>query len=211
MKYRRHTMFTLPDLPYEYDGLAPFISSDIQHLHHDKHHRTYVDKLNTALEQYPEWQNKSIEEIIVSLDQIPSEVKTAVRNNGGGHFNHSMFWEMMAPKNKIAENPSGTLLDKIQHEYGDVKIFKEKFSEEALKIFGSGWAWLVWDKDTIRITSTPNQDSPMTIGQVPLLGLDVWEHAYYLQYYNKRPDYVEAWWNVVNWDNVSKRLDDVLS
>lgn len=197
-------MHTLPDLPYAYDALAPYISADIQHLHHSRHHATYVTNLNTALEKYPDWQNKSIEEIITSLDQVPEDIKTIVRNNGGGHYNHSMFWEMMHPKGE--KEPSGTLKDKIQHSFGDVKTFKEEFAKGATKVFGSGWQWLVLDEDAVSLMSTPNQDSPLTVGKTPLLGLDVWEHAYYLQYYNKRPDYIEAWWNVVNWDNVAKRL-----
>lgn len=201
-------MFTLPDLPYEYDALAPFISSDIQHLHHSKHHQTYIDKLNAALEKYPQWQNKTIEEIVTSLDELPEDIKTAVRNNGGGHYNHSMFWEMMAPKK--GQEPSGTLLDKVQHSFGDIKTFKEQFTTGAISVFGSGWQWLVWDQGELKMLSTPNQDSPLTQGKIPLLGLDVWEHAYYLQYYNKRPDYVEAWWNIVNWDDVSRRLDLVM-
>ncbi|MBI5044425.1 MAG: superoxide dismutase [Candidatus Levybacteria bacterium] len=201
-------MFSLPDLPYSYDSLAPFISSDIQHLHHDKHHRTYVDNLNKAIEKHPELSNKSVEDLVVSLDTIPDDIKMVVRNHGGGHLNHSMFWEMMAPHK--GQEPAGTLLDKIQHSFGDVETFKKQFSEAAVKVFGSGWQWLVWDNNEVSLVSTPNQDSPLTQGKIPLLGLDVWEHAYYLQYYNKRPDYVEAWWNVVNWENVSLRLDQAL-
>ena len=201
-------MFTLPDLPYDYDALAPFISADIQHLHHDKHHRTYVDNLNKAIEKHPEWGNKSIEELIRNLSQVPEDIRTVVRNHGGGHYNHSLFWEMMAPKKN--QQPSGTLLDKIQHAFGDVETFRKQFSEQAVKVFGSGWEWLVIDKGELKLMSTPNQDSPVTQGFTPVLGLDVWEHAYYLQYYNKRPDYVEAWWNIVNWDDVAKRLDQAL-
>ncbi len=200
-------MFTLPKLPYEYDALAPFISSQIQQLHHDKHHQAYVDNLNKALEKYPDWQNKTIEEIITSLDRVPEDVRTIVRNNGGGHFNHSMFWENMSPKKGTGQAPSGTLLDKLQHTFGDVKTFQEQFGQSAVKVFGSGWEWLVFDKGEVKLMSTPNQDSPLTQGLTPLLGLDVWEHAYYLQYYNKRPDYVAAWWNIVNWDDVARRLD----
>jgi len=199
-------MFNLPELPYDYDALSPFISSDIQHLHHDKHHRAYVDNLNKALGSYPEWQKKSIEEIITSLDQVPEDVRMIVRNNGGGHYNHSMFWEMMAPK--MNQEPTGTLLDKLQHGFGDIKTFKDNFGEGALKVFGSGWQWLVLDGDEVKLMSTPNQDSPLSSGKIPLLGLDLWEHAYYLQYYNKRADYIEAWWNIVNWDDVAKRLDN---
>lgn len=198
-------MFTLPDLPYEYDGLAPFISADIQHLHHSAHHATYVKNLNAALEKFPDWQSKSIEEIIISLDKLPEEIKKVVRNNGGGHYNHSMFWQMMAPKKDQA--PSGTLKDLIEHAFGEVDTFKDQFSEAATKIFGSGWQWLVFKEGEVSLVSTPNQDSPLTEGLTPLLGLDVWEHAYYLQYYNKRPDYIKAWWNVVNWDDVARRLD----
>lgn len=198
-------MFTLPELPYEYDALAPYVSAEIQHLHHGAHHAAYVKNLNAALEKYPEWQDKSIEEIIKSLDLVPEDVRMVVRNNGGGHFNHSMFWEMMAPEK--GQEPSGTLLDKIQHAFGDMKGFKEKFGQGAVKVFGSGWQWLVWDSGEVKLMSTPNQDSPLSQGKIPLLGLDVWEHAYYLQYYNKRPDYVDAWWHVVNWDEVARRLD----
>ena len=199
-------MFTLPDLPYDYDALQPFVSGEIQHLHHDKHHQAYVDNLNKALENYPDWQTKSIEEIIVQLEKVPDEIRMAVQNNGGGHFNHSMFWQMMAPAQH--QEPTGTLLDKIQHGFGSFDDFKKQFSEKAVKIFGSGWMWLVLSNGELSLTSTPNQDNPLTTGQKPLLGLDVWEHAYYLQYYNKRPDYVAAWWNIVNWDDVAKRLDE---
>ncbi len=198
-------MFELPKLPYEYDALAPFVSSEIQQLHHTKHHAAYIKNLNTALEKYPEWQNKTIEEIIISLDQLPADIKTVVRNNGGGHFNHSMFWQMMGPKGSSGE-PSGTLLSEIQQSFGDIKTFKEQFGAGAVKIFGSGWQWLVLDNDKLTLMSTPNQDSPLSSGKTPILGLDVWEHAYYLQYYNKRPDYVEAWWNIVNWEDVARRL-----
>ncbi len=200
-------MFTLPDLPYDYDALAPFISEQIQQLHHDKHHQAYVNNLNTALEKHPEWQNKTIEEIITSLNQVPEDVRITVRNNGGGHYNHSLFWEMMTPKKGTGQEPTGTLLDKMQHAFGDYSTFKDQFSQGATKIFGSGWEWLVWDNGEVKLMSTPNQDSPLTQGFVPLLGLDVWEHAYYLQYYNKRADYIEAWWNIVNWDDVARRLD----
>lgn len=198
-------MFTLPKLPYEYDALAPFISADIQHLHHTGHHAAYVKNLNAALEKYPQWQEKSIEEIITSLDSLPEEIKKVVRNNGGGHYNHSMFWEMMAPN--AGGKPSGTLLAEIQQYFGEFETFKKQFAENAVKIFGSGWQWLVFSNGTLELISTPNQDSPLSLGKTPLLGLDVWEHAYYLQYYNKRPDYIEAWWNVINWEDVAKRLD----
>lgn len=198
-------MFTLPDLPYEYDALAPFISSEIQHLHHTGHHAAYVKNLNLSLEKYPDWQNKTIEEIITSLDQVPEDIRTTVRNNGGGHYNHSLFWQMMAPK--AGGEPTGTILNEIKQYFGEFKTFKEQFTQGAIKIFGSGWEWLVWDQGKLTLLNTPNQDSPLSGSKIPLLGLDVWEHAYYLQYYNKRPDYIEAWWNVVNWEEVSKRLD----
>jgi superoxide dismutase, Fe-Mn family len=199
-------MFVLPDLPYDYDALAPFVSGQIQHLHHDKHHQAYVDNLNKALEKYPEWAQKPIEEIIVSLDKVPEDVRTIVKNNGGGHINHSMFWQMMAPAQN--QKPQGALLDKIQHDFGGYEDFKKKFSEGATKIFGSGWMWLVTEGGGLDLVHTPNQDSPLSFGKTPLLGLDVWEHAYYLQYYNKRPDYIEAWWNIVNWDDVARRFDE---
>lgn len=199
-------MFSLPNLPYDYDALAPFVSGQIQHLHHDKHHQTYVDNLNKALENYPDWQEKSIEEIILELERVPEDIKTAVRNNAGGHYNHSMFWQMMAPAQE--QKPTGTLLDKIQHGFGSFDDFKKEFGEKAVKIFGSGWMWLTLINGELELTHTPNQDNPLTTGQTPLLGLDVWEHAYYLQYYNKRADYVEAWWNIVNWDDVARRLDE---
>jgi len=200
-------MFTLPDLPYSYDALAPYISADIQHLHHSAHHATYVKNLNAALEKYPDWQNKSIEEIVTSLDHLPKDIQMVVRNNGGGHYNHSMFWQMMSPKG--GGEPTGTVLDKLQHSFGDFKTFQEQFATGATKVFGSGWQWLVVDNGELKLMSTPNQDSPLSQGKTPLLGLDVWEHAYYLQYYNKRADYITAWWNIVNWDDVAKRLAEV--
>jgi Fe-Mn family superoxide dismutase len=202
-------MFTLPDLPYDYDALSPYISPEIQHLHHDKHHQTYVDNLNKALEKYPEWQDKRIEEIITSLDRIPDDIKTAVRNNGGGHINHSAFWQMMTPSKD--QQPTGTLLDKIQHSFGSYEDFKKEFSEHATKIFGSGWQWLVLQEGELSLMSTPLQDNPLSLGATPILGLDVWEHAYYLQYYNKRPDYIEAWWHIVNFDDAARRLDEANS
>lgn len=200
-------MFTLPELPYGYSALAPCINADIMHLHHSAHHATYVKNLNLALEKYPQWQDKTIEEIIVSLDKLPDEIKTAISNSGGGHYNHSLFWQMMAPKKGTGQEPSGILLDKIKHSFGDLETFKKQFGEAAAKIFGSGWEWLVWDNREIKLMSTANQGCPLSLGKIPLLCLDVWEHAYYLQYYNKRADYIEAWWNIVNWDEVARRLD----
>lgn len=195
-------MFTLPKLLYEYDALQPFINADIQRLHYSAHHAAYIKNLNTALEKYPDWQEKTIEQILTSLDNVPEDIKMVVRNNAGGHYNHSLFWQMMAPAKN--QTPSGTLLDKIKHSFGDLNTFKDEFSKSAVKIFGSGWQWLVIDNHELKLMSTPNQDSPFSQGKIPILGLDVWEHAYYLQYYNKRPDYVSAWWNVVNWDFVDQ-------
>jgi superoxide dismutase, Fe-Mn family len=197
-------MFELPALPYSYEALEPFISSNIQHLHHDKHHQGYVDNLNKAVQKYPEWESRTIEDIIKNYASAPDDIKTVLRNHGGGHYNHSMFWLMMSPKKD--QMPSGSLLDKINEAFGDYDAFKKQFSEQAVKIFGSGWQWLVMEKGKLSLASTPNQDSPLTQGKIPVLGLDVWEHAYYLQYYNKRPDYVEAWWHVVNWEEVERRF-----
>lgn len=198
-------MFTLPDLPYSYDALEPFISKNIQTLHHDKHHQSYVDNLNKAIAKYPEWDVKPIEDIIKNYASAPDDIKNVLRNHGGGHYNHSMFWGMMSPKKD--QKPEGSLLDAINAQFGNYDAFTTQFGEAAVKIFGSGWEWLVIDNGKLAITSTPNQDSPLTQGKIPLLGLDVWEHAYYLQYYNKRPDYVAAWWHVVNWEDVQKRFD----
>lgn len=196
-------MFELPKLDYEYSDLAPVISAEIMELHHSKHHQTYVDKLNTALEQAADWQNKTIEEILQGLDQLPKSIQTAVRNNGGGHYNHSLFWKVMTPGgSEMTED----FAKKIDSTFGSVEDFKKQFSEKALGVFGSGWVWLLPD---LSIETTPNQDSPISRGVVPILGLDVWEHAYYLDYKNKRPDYVEAWWQVVNWSEVEKRASEV--
>jgi superoxide dismutase, Fe-Mn family len=197
-------MFTLPDLDYQYDALGRYISKTIMELHHDKHHRTYVDKLNAALEQAPDWQNKTIEEIITCLDQIPQAIRTTVRNNGGGHYNHSLFWKFMSPDG--GGEPKGELATALKKKYGSFQGFVDVFSKQATDIFGSGWAWLQPD---MSIIATPLQDSPLTDGALaPLLGLDVWEHAYYLDYQNKRADYITAWWNVVNWSLVESRFQD---
>ncbi len=198
-------MFTLPDLDYKYDALGKYISKTIMELHHDKHHQTYVDKLNAALEKTPDWQNKSIEEIITSLDKLPDDIRTAVRNNGGGHYNHSLFWKWMSPDG--GGEPSGALAEALKRKYGSFQAFVDAFSKQATDIFGSGWAWLQPD---MSIVATPLQDSPLTKGEpAPVLGLDVWEHAYYLDYQNKRPDYIAAWWHVVNWPEVARRYDEV--
>lgn len=194
-------MFTLPNLPYASDALEPYIDAQTMELHHGKHHQTYVDKLNTALEG-TELADKSIEEVLQNLDQLPTDKQTAVRNNGGGHYNHSLFWEWMAPNS--GGEPSGALAEAINNSFGSFAQFKEEFATAAVGRFGSGWVWLIKENDGMKITSSPNQDSPIMDGTVPLLGLDVWEHAYYLKYQNKRPDYVEAWWNVVNWPKVER-------
>lgn len=195
-------MFTLPNLPYDQADLEPHISAEIMQLHHDAHHATYVKNLNAALESHPELQEKTIEELLSNLDQIPEEVRTTVRNNGGGHYNHSLFWQMLSPDG--GGEPTGEIKDAIDSKFGDFESLKKEFSEKAGKIFGSGWQWLVFNNGELELVSTPLQDNPISSGKKPLLGLDVWEHAYYLQYKNKRPDYINAWWNVINWDFVGE-------
>ena len=194
--------FTLPDLGYGYDALGTNISADIMRLHHDNHHQTYVDKLNAALDQAPGFDDLSIEDLLGHLDTLPEGIRTAVRNHGGGHYNHSLFWKFMSPDG--GGEPSGLLKEKIDQAYGSFQNFVDKFSTEATNVFGSGWVWLQPD---LSIVKTQLQDSPIMTGQpAPLLGLDVWEHAYYLDYTYKRPDYIKAWWNTVDWDFVSTRL-----
>lgn len=194
-------MFTLPKLEYNYDALGTYISKDIMELHHSKHHQTYVDKLNTALETTPELQGKPLIELLTSLDTLPESVRTAVRNHGGGHYNHTLFWQFMNPAG--GSEPTGALAAAITEKYGNFQDFIDAFETKALAVFGSGWVWLQQD---LSIITTPNQDSPIMAGEAaPILGLDVWEHAYYLDYTYKRADYVKAWWHVVNWDLVSER------
>jgi Fe-Mn family superoxide dismutase len=196
--------FTLPPLPYAFDALEPYIDKATMEIHHDKHHAAYVNNLNKALESAPELQSKSIEDILKGIASVPEAVKTAVRNNGGGHANHSLFWTLLA-KDKGA--PKGEIESVITSNFGSFDNFKEKFSAAAAGRFGSGWAWLVKGSDgKFEITSTANQDSPYMEGKKPILGLDVWEHAYYLKYQNRRPEYVSAWWNVINWDTVNAQL-----
>ncbi len=195
--------FTLPNLPYAYDALEPNIDAKTMEIHHSKHHQAYVNNLNAAIEKAPELQGKSLDDLMRGINTVPEAVRTAVRNNGGGHWNHSMFWEIMGP-GKGGE-PSGKLGDAIKSAFGDFAKFKEQFATAGTGRFGSGWAWLVNDGGKLSITSTPNQDNPLMEGKTAVLGLDVWEHAYYLKYQNKRPDYIAAWWNVVNWDAVAKR------
>ena len=195
--------FTLPPLPYANDALEPHIDAKTMEIHHTKHHQAYVNNLNAAIEKAPELANKSIDELMKGINTVPEAVRAAVRNNGGGHWNHSMFWQIMGP-NKGGE-PTGKLADAIKSAFGDFSKFKEQFAAAGTGRFGSGWAWLVNDGGKLSITSTPNQDNPLMDGKTAILGLDVWEHAYYLKYQNKRPDYIAAWWNVVNWDAVAKR------
>ncbi|MGE7824549.1 superoxide dismutase [Paenibacillus sp. NPDC093718] len=198
--------FQLPALPYANDALEPHIDAQTMEIHHDRHHNTYVTNLNAALENAPELQGKSLEDLIANLDAVPESIRTAVRNNGGGHANHSLFWEVIGPNG--GGQPTGALADAINSELSGFDKFKEDFAKAATTRFGSGWAWLVVKDGKLAVTSTPNQDSPIMEGQTPLLGLDVWEHAYYLKYQNKRPDYISAFWNVVNWEEVGKRYDN---
>lgn len=195
--------FTLPNLPYAYDALGGHISAEVMQLHHDKHHQAYVDKLNAALSQFPILQHESLPALLQSLDTIPEEARTAVRNAGGGHYNHSLFWQWMSPTGD--GEPTGQLGQQIVETYGSYQQFVDMFSEKALNLFGSGWVWLQPD---MTIVTTPNQDNPlMASASEPLLGLDVWEHAYYLDYQNRRADYIKAWWDVVNWEFVAARAD----
>lgn len=194
--------YHLPDLPYAYDALEPYIDVETMHLHHDKHHNTYVTNLNAALEKYPELATKSAEELIADLASLPADIKTAVQNNGGGHVNHSFFWEILAPN--AGGEPTGAIKEAIDATFGSFAELKAQFKTAATSRFGSGWAWLVLDNGTLAVTSTANQDSPLMAGQRPLLGLDVWEHAYYLKYKNVRPDYIDAFWNLVNWEKVNE-------
>lgn len=196
-------MFTLPELPYAYNALEVAIDEETMKLHHDKHHAAYVKNLNDALVSFPDLSTKSIEELLGNLSQIPEDVRTKVRNNGGGHYNHTHFWEVMTPGG--AKEPTGALLEAINQNCGDFITFKDHFSAKALSRFGSGWVWLIKEANgSVQIVDTPNQDNPIMEGKAFILGLDVWEHAYYLKYQNRRADYVSAWWNVINWDVVSK-------
>lgn len=194
--------FELPELPYAYDALEPHIDKETMNIHHTKHHNTYVTKLNAALEGHADLQDKSIDALLSDLDNLPESIQTAVRNNGGGHSNHSLFWTLLSPNG--GGEPTGELATQIKDAFGGLDAFKEKFAAAATGRFGSGWAWLIVKNGKLEITSTPNQDTPVMDGISPILGLDVWEHAYYLKYQNKRPDYIAAFWNVVNWDEVTK-------
>ncbi|MGI6125770.1 MAG: superoxide dismutase [Planifilum sp.] len=196
--------FELPALPYSANALEPHIDAQTMEIHHGRHHATYVNNLNAALEGHSALAEKSLEDLIRNLKEVPDSIRTAVRNNGGGHYNHSLFWQIMSPNG--GGQPSGEVADAINQAFGSFEKFQEEFTKAALTRFGSGWAWLVVKSDgKLAVTSTPNQDNPLMDGDTPILGLDVWEHAYYLKYQNKRPDYVKAWWNVVNWEEVNKR------
>jgi superoxide dismutase, Fe-Mn family len=194
--------YSVPDLPYAYDALEPHIDEATMRVHHDKHHQAYVDKVNAALEG-TEWADKPIDEVVKNLGDLPADKQGPVRNNGGGHYNHTLFWESLSPDGGGA--PTGDLAAAIDEAFGSFDAFKEQFEAAGVGQFGSGWAWLVLDGDKVAIVSTPNQNSPLTDGKTPLFGNDVWEHAYYLKYQNKRPDYLKATWNVVNWDKVAER------
>jgi Fe-Mn family superoxide dismutase len=200
-------MFELPELGYSFDALEPYIDAKTMEIHHDKHHATYVSKLNDAIEKNDSLNAKSIEEILSDIDSVPDDIRMAVRNNGGGHHNHMLFWESMKPGG--AKEPSADLTKKLEEVFGGFEEFKTKLADAGVGRFGSGWAWLVSSNSKLEVYSTANQDSPLMEGKTPILGLDVWEHAYYLKYQNKRPDYINAWFNVVNWDVVEERLKNI--
>lgn len=197
-------MFKLPELGYAYGALEPHIDAQTMEIHHGKHHAAYVSKLNEVLQKYPDWQNKSIEEILENIKDIPADIKTAVQNNGGGHYNHSLFWESMKPGGP--SEPPDAVAKAIATTFGSLDGFKIKMNDAGVARFGSGWAWLVKSEGKLEVYSTANQDSPLMEGKIPILGIDVWEHAYYLRYQNRRPDYLTAWWSVVNWQTVATRL-----
>jgi Fe-Mn family superoxide dismutase len=197
--------YSVPDLAYPFDALEPHIDARTMEIHHDKHHAAYVTNLNAALEG-TEWMDHPIESVLANLDQIPEDKRMAVRNNGGGHANHTLFWEIMSPEG--GGEPGGALADAIAETFGSVSELKAAVNDAGVKRFGSGWTWLVWDGTGLAVKSTPNQDTPIMDTEVPLLGIDVWEHAYYLAYQNRRPDYLEAWWNVVDWSAVATRFDE---
>jgi Fe-Mn family superoxide dismutase len=194
--------FELPSLPYDHAALEPHIDAQTMEIHHGKHHQAYVDNANKALEG-TQWANQSVEQVLANLDALPEEIRTTVRNNAGGHANHSLFWPSMRPDG--GGEPTGSLADAINDVFGSLQALKDAVNDAGVKRFGSGWTWLVWDGTGLAVYSLPNQDSPLMSDDVPLLGIDVWEHAYYLKYQNRRPDYLAAWWNVVNWDEVGRR------
>jgi len=200
-------LHALPDLPYAYNALEPVISKEIMELHHGKHHAAYIKNLNDALEKFPELFSKTAEELLIDLNAVPQEIRTAVKNNAGGHVNHSLFWQIMKPNG--GGQPSGKLLEEINKHFSSFEEFQNTFNDAGAKCFGSGWVWLVRTKEgKLDVLSTANQDNPMSEGHFPVMGNDVWEHAYYLQYKNVRPDYLKAWWNVVNWQEVQKRFEN---
>ena len=196
--------FEVPPLPYPYDALEPHIDEQTMRVHHDKHHQAYVTNANAALEG-TDWADRPVEEVLQNLDALPEDKRMAVRNNAGGHANHTLFWDIMSPDG--GGEPEGALAEAIGSTFSDVEALKEQVNDAGVKRFGSGWTWLVHDASGLAVVSTPNQDSPLSEGQTPLLGIDVWEHAYYLKYQNRRPDYLEAWWNVVNWPEVARRFE----
>lgn len=200
-------MFTLPNLPYEYNALEPFIDEETMRIHHDKHHQTYINNLNDALKDQTDLLNMEIVELVKNLDKVPEEIRRKVRNNAGGHINHSMFWEsLVSPKDYKKLDDDSLLFKKINENFGNWSAFQGEFEKEALSLFGSGWVWLVEQEGKLNIVSMPLQDNPLMEGKNPILGLDVWEHAYYLKYKNVRKDYIAAWWNIVNWEKVSENL-----
>jgi Fe-Mn family superoxide dismutase len=196
--------YEVPPLPYPYDALEPHIDEQTMRLHHDKHHQAYVDKANGALDG-TEWADEPIEAVLRQLDRLPQDKQTVVRNNGGGHYNHSLFWEIMSPSG--GGEPSGSLAQAVERAFGSLDALKQQVNDAGVNRFGSGWAWLVTSGGSLEVTSTPNQDAPIMEGKTPILGIDVWEHAYYLKYQNRRPDYLQAWWNVVDWSEVARRFD----
>jgi Fe-Mn family superoxide dismutase len=198
---------TLPALPYDFAALEPHIDAQTMQIHHGKHHQAYVNNLNAALDKHPELHQKGLEDLLRNINIVPEDIRTAVRNNAGGHHNHSLFWTWMAPK--AGGEPSGALADAITKAFGDFAKFKEALNAAGTGRFGSGWAWLVWSGGKLEVLSTANQDSPLMDGKTPIMGIDVWEHAYYLKYQNRRPDYLAAWWNVVNWAEIGKRFSSV--
>ena len=200
--------YELAPLPYDYAALEPFIDTETMHLHHDKHHQAYVNNVNAALASHPDLAAKSVDDLISDLAAVPEDIRGVVRNNGGGHSNHTAFWKLMGPvgSDGVGGPPTGAIADQITADFGDFDAFKKTFNETTAKQFGSGWGWLVFTGGKLKVITTPNQDSPLSQGLYPILGNDVWEHAYYLKYQNLRPKYLEAWWNVVNWHEVNKRF-----
>jgi Fe-Mn family superoxide dismutase len=200
----RNMAFELPKLPYAYDALEPYIDAQTMNIHHTKHHQAYITNLNAAIEKHPELAGKSLEDLLSDLNAVPEDIRVAVRNHGGGTWNHNMFWEIMGPKTGGA--PSGAVAQALESAFGSFDAFKSEFDKAATTRFGSGWAWLVKKGDGLAVVSTANQDNPLSEGMTPVMGIDVWEHAYYLKYQNRRPEYISNWWNVVNWEEVAKRL-----